>query len=137
MLKSRKTYQIKIEGGSSFAIQMKANPLLVHNGGLTLWSGHLEEKVLHQLMGFLSDTCKTGVVSCTVASETASQKQLKEERSRDGVPFFQTFECPMCFFYELHTEKQCGLDDWDQSTVDAAMESEAAIKSRKKCPLGK
>jgi len=137
MSKSRKTYQIKIEGGDPFAVQIKANPPLIHDGVLTLWSGHLENEVHHQLMGAISETCNTVRVSCISVSETPLQKQLREDRARGGIPFFQAPECPLCFFYELDTENQCGLDDWDRTTIDTAMESEAAVKSRKACSLGK
>lgn len=137
MSKSRKTYQLKIEGGNPFAVQIKANPPLIHDGVLTLWSGHLENEVHQQLMGAISETHDSVIVSCVSVSETPLQKQLREDRARSGIPFFQAPECPLCFFYELDTETQCGLDDWDQPTIDTAMESKAAVKSRKDCSLGK
>jgi len=133
----RKTYNIRIEGGQPFARQIKADPPLIHNGEQTLWAGHMDQETHHQLMRVLTDTCPTGSISCNLTAESESQKAVRAKRAQDGIPFFQTPECPLCFFYDLDTENQCGLDDWDSPTIKTAMDSESATKSRSSCPLGK
>ena len=125
----RKTYSLKIEGGDPFAIQIKANPPLIHHGDLTLWVGHLDRETHSHLMSALAEVCSTGSVSCSLTSESEAQKAIRSKRAQEGLPFFQAPECPSCFFYDLDTPSQCGLDDWDSPTIEMALESKAAIGS--------
>lgn len=129
----QRLFTFQVMGGDPTGIEVANGDPLVHYGGFTLWKAVLTPLQAVRLESLLE---KRG---CTVQVYGQSETtQLKEERMRImgamGATSWRTEQCPQCFFYNPGTESTCGLDDWNEHQLEAAMVIKKAKKDKSTCP---
>ena len=116
----RKTWTFLLNGGEPIEVQIGANPIATHDGGLSLWTLHLtiEEKTE------LDRVLKGKVTQYQALSSNDKLEKETTETVKNPNTAMHCSKCFTCSWYDLTYLNKCGAMDLPHRLVKKLISSE-------------
>lgn len=133
---SHALWTFQVIGGEPVAVQPPGNPILQHDGGMTLAHLMLTNEQAQEVVRVLEDGGSKVKVR---QAEKQTEEQLQERRALLGKGkeehAWPTPNCPTCYWFDPREDYPCGYEVWTKEVVDQSLAShEAARDGLKACP---
>lgn len=129
-----RVWTFQLRGGSEFTIQPDGNPVVSHDGNLSIWHLRLTDEQADEVSGLVEARGVKVMRHADVATEdqlAMHQRYIEAESS-----VFPCSHCPNCYWLDLQVEHYCGHAAWPLEKRQAALETFAdARKGLESCPL--
>lgn len=127
-------WTFRLVGGERFSVQLPKNPGVTHDGGLSIWHLRINSKDA----AAVSEVARGYGAKLTSHAQTESNEQTQMHRRymEAESSVFPCMSCPKCYWLDLQAEGYCGVDAWEPSKRDAALDSfESARDDLAACPV--
>ena len=129
-------WSFRFQGGDSFLLQVPWNPIVEHDGQLTIAHLFVDEQVADTIAKFAEQH------DCRVLRHTDGQteEQAAERRALlgDKEAVFLCSACPECFWFDpkLTEHNFCGVEGWSEEFKRAGLHvQEKARRDLLGCPV--
>ena len=129
-------WTVLLQGGAEISFRGQGT-IQYHDGRQSIWKIRGTRQAVDEVMATARGVgCK---VSLYEESQTEEQEEIRLRLLDLGQDFvFHCEQCPDCHWFDPLTEKNCGLMDWPDETVDAsATLHEKARLDRDSCPVNR
>lgn len=116
-------WTFQIVGGRPFALQDHGNPVVLHDGGMSVFHQLLTDEQAERVRAVIDDHgCRT-LAARRAEGQTASQRaeRLRIQGAGRENEVWPTADCPNCFWFDAAGADPCGFTGWPSETVDEAV----------------
>ena len=130
-------WTFRVTGAGSFALHPPGNPLVRHDGGMSVFHLILTDEQVDQLKQLVSDLdVEVEIRRATEQTETQRKERLTLLGRERADSVYPSTACPNCFWFDPALEGFCGRSVWPSEVVATSLEvHEAARTGEAECPV--
>ena len=138
---SRKLWIFRVTGGDSFRMQTKGNPVMHHDGDISLLRTLCTAQEADEVVAEMRRRGCTVLSNCPMETPEQNAERKNIMQVLGGDRNFPSPRCPECAWFDPHLDSLCGAGlafgkpGWDDDAVTGSMSNVKFQEDFKACPF--